>query len=54
MLVYLYEFRKVKGPHLIVTPKSTISNWMREFKKWAPFIRVVNLNPSMDFRDDII
>lgn len=54
ILVYLYEFKKVKGPHLIIVPKSTISNWMNEFKKWAPFMRVVNLNPLMEVRDDII
>jgi len=54
MLVYLYEFKRVKGPHLIVSPKSTIPNWMKEFKKWAPFMRVVNLIPTMDVRDDII
>jgi len=28
------------GPHLIVTPASTIGNWARELKKWAPNLRV--------------
>jgi SNF2 family DNA or RNA helicase len=28
------------GPHLIVTPASTLSNWVRECKKWTPHLRV--------------
>ena len=27
---------------------------MREFAKWTPFIRVVQLNPKMEVRDEII
>ena len=41
-------------PHLIVAPKSTISNWLKEFKIWAPFFRVVNLIPTMEYRDEIL
>ncbi|TDZ54234.1 Lymphoid-specific helicase [Colletotrichum trifolii] len=29
------------GPHLIVAPLSTLSNWMDEFEKWCPGIPVV-------------
>lgn len=29
------------GPHLIVAPLSTLSNWVNEFKKWAPEIPVL-------------
>ena len=28
-------------PFLIVVPNSTISNWVREFSRWAPNLRVV-------------
>jgi SWI/SNF-related matrix-associated actin-dependent regulator of chromatin subfamily A member 5 len=53
-LAYIYEsIGKRDQPHLIVAPKSTISNWMKEFKKWAPFFRVVNLIPTKDVRDEI-
>ncbi|KAG9018869.1 hypothetical protein FRB90_008806 [Tulasnella sp. 427] len=31
-------------PILIVVPNSTISNWMREFAKWAPHVRAVQYN----------
>lgn len=54
MFAYLYEFKKVKGPHLIISPKSTIPNWMKEFEKWLPFFTVVNLIPTKEHRDDII
>jgi len=51
ILCYLWESRGIKDqPHLIITPKSTISNWMREFKKWAPHFRVVNLVPTLEMR----
>ena len=29
------------SPCLIVVPNSTITNWVREFDRWAPHIRVV-------------
>ncbi|OLN95810.1 putative ATP-dependent helicase IRC5 [Colletotrichum chlorophyti] len=29
------------GPHLIVAPLSTLSNWMDEFEKWCPSLPVV-------------
>ena len=54
MLAYLHEYKKIEGPHLIIGPKSTISNWMKEFNKWTPFFRVVHLNPKMEFREEIL
>ena len=38
---YLIENKDVSGPFLVVVPLSTLSNWMVEFKKWAPKIKVV-------------
>jgi SWI/SNF-related matrix-associated actin-dependent regulator of chromatin subfamily A member 5 len=55
VLCYLWENKNIKNePHLIVAPKSTISNWMKEFQRWAPHFRVVNLNPKQEFRQDIL
>lgn len=55
LLAYLHENVQLKEhPHLVVAPKSTISNWMKEFKKWSPFFRVVNLIPTKEFRDEIL
>jgi chromodomain-helicase-DNA-binding protein 4 len=28
-------------PALVVVPNSTITNWVREFERWAPNVRVV-------------
>jgi len=54
ILAYMKESHRIKQPHLIIAPKSTISNWMREFKTWAPFFRVVNLIPTAEYRDVIL
>ena len=36
-IAYLWESCGIrKSPHLIVAPKSTIANWMKEFKIWLP------------------
>jgi chromodomain-helicase-DNA-binding protein 4 len=35
-------FKKHKRwPFLVVAPNSTLENWRREFRKWAPSLRVV-------------
>jgi SWI/SNF-related matrix-associated actin-dependent regulator of chromatin subfamily A member 5 len=39
LLAYLREERGIEGPHLIIVPKSTAGNWMRELKRWCPSIR---------------
>ena len=52
ILAYLYETIKIRNvPHLIVVPKSAISNWKRELEKWVPFFRVVNLVSTKDERE---
>lgn len=28
-------------PSLVIVPNSTITNWVREFEKWVPHVRVV-------------
>ena len=55
ILGYLKENKDLNNePHLIIAPKSTISNWMREFSKWAPCFKTVNLIPTYEFRQDIL
>jgi SNF2 family DNA or RNA helicase len=29
-------------PFLVIVPNSTITNWVREFEKWVPHMRVVS------------
>jgi len=38
---YLHEFQNCRGPHLVMVPKSTLSNWCNEFKRFCPVIRVL-------------
>ena len=40
-MCYLWERGVQKQPHLVIAPKSTMSNWMLEFKRWTPHLRVV-------------
>jgi SWI/SNF-related matrix-associated actin-dependent regulator of chromatin subfamily A member 5 len=54
ILGYLNEARGVTGPHLVIVPKSTISNWQREFERWCPVIRVVVLDGKKDDRIAIV
>ncbi|KAK3264131.1 hypothetical protein CYMTET_27107 [Cymbomonas tetramitiformis] len=35
-LTYLAQTLKIEGPFMVVVPLSTIPNWAKEFKKWAP------------------
>jgi SWI/SNF-related matrix-associated actin-dependent regulator of chromatin subfamily A member 5 len=36
LLSYLNTYENIKGPHLIVCPKSVCRNWAEEFDKWVP------------------
>lgn len=50
----MMEFRNVNGPHLIVVPKSTLSNWMIELERWAPTLTAVKFHGDKAMREDII
>ena len=38
-------------PALVVVPNSTITNWVREFERWAPNLRVVPFYGESKARD---
>lgn len=40
-------------PCLVVVPNSTITNWVREFARWAPKLRVVPFYGEQKSRDII-
>lgn len=40
LLCYVVENKFTNGPFLIVVPLSTISNWVLEFSKWAPDLKL--------------
>jgi SWI/SNF-related matrix-associated actin-dependent regulator of chromatin subfamily A member 5 len=54
ILVYMLECQLVTGPHLIVVPKSTLSNWMNELKRWAPTLSAIRFHGDKATREDII
>ena len=54
ILGYLHEARGVTGPHMVIVPKTTVSNWQREFARWCPILRVVVLDGSKPLRQDIL
>jgi SWI/SNF-related matrix-associated actin-dependent regulator of chromatin subfamily A member 5 len=54
LLAFLREFKQVEGYFLIIMPKSVVGNWMAEFKRWCPEIRVVNLIPKKEAREEIL
>jgi SWI/SNF-related matrix-associated actin-dependent regulator of chromatin subfamily A member 5 len=53
VLVYMQEYKNVTGPHLIVVPKSTLSNWMNEIARWAPTLKAVKFHGNKEERDEI-
>jgi len=50
LLAYLREARGVKGPHVVVVPKSVVGNWIKEFRRWCPSIRAVRMGGTMEER----
>ena len=38
---YLIGNKGNEGPFLVVVPLTTINNWMSEFERWSPAIRVI-------------
>lgn len=47
MIAFIRETKKIKGPHLILGPKITLSNWKREFAKWLPEVKTATITPTM-------
>ena len=47
-------FRNINGPHMVLVPKSTLANWMNEFKKWCPTLRAVCLIGDQETRNTFI
>ena len=48
------EYRNVSGPHLVMVPKSTLSNWINEFNRWCPSLRVIRFHGSKEERAEIV
>lgn len=54
LLGYMKNFKNVPGPHIVIVPKSTLTNWMNEFKKWCPSLKAVCLIGDQETRNTFI
>ncbi|KAJ8968298.1 hypothetical protein NQ317_000258 [Molorchus minor] len=54
LLGFMKHYKSTPGPHIVIVPKSTLSNWMAEFKKWCPSIRAVCLIGDQEARSTFI
>ncbi|KAH8656140.1 SNF2 family N-terminal domain-containing protein [Tricladium varicosporioides] len=53
LISYLREKEDYLGPHLIIAPLSTLSNWIEEFEKWVPGLPVVLYHGTIAHRREI-
>jgi len=53
ILAYHWEFQNIQGPHLVCVPKSTLSNWMNELRRWCPSLRAIKFHGSKEERADL-
>jgi SWI/SNF-related matrix-associated actin-dependent regulator of chromatin subfamily A member 5 len=54
MLAYLRLFHNIKGPHLILTPLTTLGNWEREVRRWCPDINLFKFHGNKEQRAEWI
>uniref|UniRef100_A0ACD5VY14 Uncharacterized protein n=1 Tax=Avena sativa TaxID=4498 RepID=A0ACD5VY14_AVESA len=50
---YLHEFRGITGPHMVVAPKSTLGNWMKEIARFCPILCAVKFLGNPEERNHI-
>ncbi|POR39751.1 Lymphoid-specific helicase [Tolypocladium paradoxum] len=53
LIALLREQEDYLGPHLIVAPLSTLSNWLDEFHQWTPSIPVIMYHGNQKQREEI-
>ncbi|XP_029127742.1 ISWI chromatin-remodeling complex ATPase CHR11-like [Cajanus cajan] len=53
LLGYLHEFRGIKGPHMVVAPKSTLGKWMNEIRRFCHVLRAIKFLGNPDERRHI-
>lgn len=50
LLGYLQHMRGIPGPHIVIAPKSTLANWVKEVRRWVPSLSVIKLLGSKEQR----
>lgn len=54
LLGFLRQYKGITGPHLVIVPKSTMGNWIREIEQWCPDMRAVKFHGDAEERKDQI
>ncbi|VDK66812.1 unnamed protein product [Anisakis simplex] len=54
MLGFMKHYKNASGPHLVITPKSTLQNWINEFEKWCPSLKAIALIGHAEARSELI
>ncbi|KAG2733398.1 hypothetical protein G9P44_002923 [Scheffersomyces stipitis] len=52
-MAHLKQTEENKGPHLVVVPASTLENWLREFNKFCPDLKVQAYYGTVKEREDL-
>ncbi|CAI5467210.1 unnamed protein product [Closterium sp. Yama58-4] len=50
LLGYLHEFKGISGPHMVVAPKSTLGNWIKELNRFCPVLRAFKFHGNQEER----
>eukprot|EP00658_Telonema_sp_P-2_P000140 TRINITY_DN10043_c0_g2_i1.p1 TRINITY_DN10043_c0_g2~~TRINITY_DN10043_c0_g2_i1.p1 ORF type:complete len:965 (+),score=286.55 TRINITY_DN10043_c0_g2_i1:52-2946(+) len=50
ILGFCLEFYKIRGPHIVIVPKSTLGNWCRELARWCPDFKVLRFHGNKEER----
>jgi SNF2 family DNA or RNA helicase len=53
LIVHLMEYKNCEGPFMVIAPLSTLDNWLIEFQKWAPHVKVIKYVGNQDARRQI-
>jgi len=54
LLGYLKNVKQLKMHSMIIVPKSTLSNWEAEFKRWCPSLKTISLIGTKEDRAQLL
>eukprot|EP00768_Dysnectes_brevis_P001896 gnl/Dysnectes_brevis/1550_a1758_1417.p1 GENE.gnl/Dysnectes_brevis/1550_a1758_1417~~gnl/Dysnectes_brevis/1550_a1758_1417.p1 ORF type:complete len:748 (-),score=272.48 gnl/Dysnectes_brevis/1550_a1758_1417:765-2978(-) len=54
LFAWIYEQYQIRGPHMVVAPKSTLGQWHDEMAKWCPFLTPLVLIGDKEERAEIL